>query len=127
MVEEISDAMRRLSCIGRKQYQYDPIAKVFAEGPIHYLIEVRDLLFLAWENDETGSMIVSPITRFDLDELGELGAVEAWTVLRVPAVRTEGIQFREIDVSELSAVYHRMVGRCLSPLYPAWSRVEKAH
>ena len=54
---------------------------------------------------------MNPITRFKLDELDELGADEAWTVLRVPTKQTESIQFREIDEVELSEVYCRMAAQ----------------
>lgn len=104
----IRDAMLRLSCIACTQYIYDPASLVIGDGAIYYLVEMNDLFFMAWENNDTGAMIVNSITRFDLDELGELGAEEAWTVLRVPAKRAESIQFREIDDAELSEVYHRM-------------------
>lgn len=65
-------------------------------------------------------MIVNPITRFGLDELEELGAESAWTVLHVPAELSESIQFREIGDAELIDVYRRMEARPL----PAPSRVK---
>lgn len=108
---EIREAILRLSCIERMQFHYDLAGEVSGDGPIHYLLEVGDLFFMAWENNITGNMIVNPITRFRLDELGELGAEEAWTVLRVPADLMEGIQFREIDDVELSKAYFRMESR----------------
>lgn len=103
---EIEDAMRRLSRIARMLYQFDGAGLIFGDGPIHYLVELGGLLFIAWENNETGTMIVNPIVRFELDELEEMGA--PWTVLRVPAELTEGIHFRTVDDIELSAAYHRM-------------------
>ena len=36
-------------------------------------MEVNDLTFMAWEDSETGTMIVNPTTRFGLDELDEIG------------------------------------------------------
>lgn len=119
-VREIRDAMLRLSCIARIQYEYDPAGQIIGEGPIHYLIELGNLFFIAWENNDTGAMVVNPITRFGLDELDELGAAEAWTVLRVPAELAEGIQFREIDNVELSEAYLQMAGRAIAaPVPPA--------
>ncbi len=102
---EIREAMLRLSSIGLKRYEYDHTGQIFGNGPIHYLVEVSDLLFIAWENSDTCSMIVNPITRFSLDELEEVGSLEAWTVLRVPATLADGIQFREIGNTELNAAY----------------------
>lgn len=119
-MQEIREAMLRLSCIGCMQCQYDPIGLIVGEGPIHYLVELGNLLFIAWENNDTGAIVVNPITRFDLDELDELGAAEAWTVMRVPADMTEGIRFREIDNVELSEVYRQMAGRTIAaPALPA--------
>jgi hypothetical protein len=63
---------------------------------------------MAWENKNTEEMIVNPITRLGLEELGQLGAEELWTVLHVPADLTVAIQFREIDFDQLIATYRRM-------------------
>ena len=104
---EIQEAMLRLSRIELKQCQYDPTGQVFGDGRIQYLVEIRDLLFIAWENKDTGSVIVNPITRFDLDELEELGSYETWTVMHLPATLNEGVQFREIENSELNNAYRR--------------------
>lgn len=106
--KEIREAMLRLSSIGLKRYEYDQTGQIFGDGPIHYLVEVSDLLFIVWENSDTCSMIVNPITRFSLDELEELGSLEAWTVLHVPATLAEGIQFREIGNAELNAAYQAL-------------------
>lgn len=114
-IKEIRDAMRRLSCIGCTSYRYDPSGRAFGNGPIHYLVEVSDMTFLAWEDSETGTIVANPITRFDLAELDELGAAEMWTVLHVPAVLTDGIRFREIDGAELREAYHRMAGLTANP------------
>lgn len=63
---------------------YDPGGDIFGDGPIHYLVEVGYLVSMAWESNDSGLMVVNPITRFDLDGLDELGAEEAWTILRMP-------------------------------------------
>lgn len=102
---EIREAMLRLSSIELKHYCYDPTGQVHGDGPIQYLLEIGQLLFIAWENNDTGSIIINPITRFNLDELEELGSFEMWTVLRVPATLSECIQFREIENSELNKAY----------------------
>lgn len=101
-------AMLRLSGIARMQYHYDPFGDFFGDGPIHFLVEVSDRFFVAWEDNYTRLMIVNPITRFDLGTLEEMGLEEAWTVLCVPAISAEGIFFREISIAELNAVYYRM-------------------
>jgi hypothetical protein len=80
------------------------------------------VLFIAWEDNDTGAMIVNPIIRFSLDELEELGAEEAWTVLYVPAELSEGIQFREMGDAELVDVYQRMEARSLGELAFTTSR-----
>jgi len=113
-VQAIREAMLRLSCIERIPCQYDPAGQIVGEGPIHYLVELGNLLFIAWENNDTGAMVVNPITRFELDELDELGAAEAWTVVRVPTDLAEVIQFRVIDNVELNEVYRQMVGRAIA-------------
>lgn len=105
---EIRDAMQRLSHIANRQCCYDAGGDLFGDGPIHYLVEVGHLVFMAWESNDSGLMVVNPITRFDLDGLDELGAEEAWTILRMPTGFTEGIQFREIANEELAEAYHRM-------------------
>lgn len=110
-MKEIRDALARLSCIGCKQFHYDPEGQVFGDGEIHYLLEVSGLFFLAWEDTQARMMIVNPITRFDLDELEELGAEEAWVVLHVPVELSESIQFREVSCAELIDVYRRMESR----------------
>lgn len=115
---EIRSAMWRLSCIERTPYQYDPAGQVFGFGPIHYLVELGDQLYLAWHNEESGAVVVNPITRYDLDELDELGAYEPWTVLHVPAELDEGIRFREIDAAELAQAYQRMEGRTIAASTP---------
>lgn len=107
----IRNALARLSCIGRKQFHYDPAGQVSGDGEIHYLVEVSGLFFLAWDDTETRMMIVNPITRFGLDELEELGKEEGWTVLHVPLELSEGIQFREISGAELIDVFRRMESR----------------
>lgn len=113
---EIRDALLRLSCIGRRQFHYDPAGQVLSDGEIQYLIEVSGVFFVAWEDNDTGTMIVNPIIRFSLDELEELGAEEAWTVLYMPAKLSDGIQFREMGDAELVDVYHRMEARALCEL-----------
>lgn len=110
-LQVIREAMLRLSCIACTQYVYDPEGRVLGDGAIHHLLEVDNQFFMAWEHNNTGSVIVNPITRFKLDELDELGADEAWTVLRVPTKQTESIQFREVDEVELSEVYCRMAAQ----------------
>jgi hypothetical protein len=117
-MQEIREAMLRLSCIECIPCQYDPVGQEVGEGPIHYLIELSNLFFIAWENSETGTMVINPITRFDLDELDELGAIEAWTILRLPNDPLKGIQFREIDNVELSKAYSQMTGRASMALAP---------
>lgn len=107
-VREIHRALMRLACIGRAQFAFDPGGQVFGDGEIHYLLEVSGMYFLAWKDSDTKVMMINPITRFDLDELEELGADEAWTVLNVPASLEEGIQFRKIDSAELVGMYRRM-------------------
>ncbi|NVM80187.1 hypothetical protein FHW83_006032 [Duganella sp. SG902] len=104
-IKEIYDAMLRLSSIGCVEYQYDALGHLFGFGEIHYLVEVNDLFLIAWANNDTGTMVVNPITRFELDELEELSTKEAWTVLHVPIKLTEGIRFRVIDADELCEVY----------------------
>jgi len=103
-------------CIGRRQFHYDSAGQVFSDGEIHSLIEVSGVFFIAWEENDTGTMIVNPIIRFSLDELEELGAEEAWTVLYAPAELSKGIQFREMGDAELVDVYHRMEARSLGEL-----------
>ncbi|MES2758091.1 MAG: hypothetical protein V4693_12015 [Pseudomonadota bacterium] len=107
-IKSIREAMLRLSCIGHAQFNYDPSGRVFGDGPIHYLVEVGDLCLIAWEDNHTRTMVVNPITRFDLVELGELGAGDPWTVLRVPAESAQSIQFREIEEAELIEAYRKM-------------------
>ncbi|MCG2585826.1 hypothetical protein [Massilia sp. TS11] len=106
----IREAMLRLSRVTRTDFYYDPAGTVFGDGPIHYLIEVDGLNFMAWEHNQGGNMIVTPISYYELDELQELGTDEPWTVLSVPRDLTEGVQFREIDSVELSAAYYRTAG-----------------
>lgn len=113
---DIRDALLRLSCIGRRQFHYDATGEVSSDGEIHYLIEVSDVFFIAWEDNDTGAMIVNPIIRFNLDDLEELGAEEAWTVLCVPTALSEGIQFREMGDAELVDVYRRMEAQSLGEL-----------
>ena len=119
---EIRDVLLRLSCIGSQQFHYDPAGQVLSDGEIHYLIEVSGVFFIAWEDNDTGTMIVNPIIRFSLDELEELGAEEAWTVLCVPADLSAGIHFREMGAAELADVYHRVEARSLGKLAFTTSR-----
>ena len=119
---EIRDALLRLSCIGRREFHYDPAGQVLSDGEIHYLIEVSGVFFIAWEDNYTGAMIVNSILRFSLDELKELGAEEAWTVLHVPAEHSEGIQFWEMGDAELVDAYQRMEARSSGELLFAPSR-----
>ena len=107
-VKTIRAAMLRLTSIEQMEFRYDSEGQIFGDGEIHFLVEVGGQFFLAWEDNETQTMIVNPITRFELDALVELGSVEAWTVLCVPPTVAEGIQFREIDNAELNEVYSRM-------------------
>lgn len=105
-IKEIHNALQRLSCIGSKQFQFDQYGQIFGNGEIHYLVEVRGLFFVAWEDHDEKKMIVNPITRFELDELIEVGIEEAWMVVSVPAELHEGIQFNEIDSQQLIESYH---------------------
>jgi len=114
-LRKIRDAMLRLSCIGRTQFHYDPAGEVFGDGAIHYLVEVGGLFFIAWEDNDTNTMIVNPIMRFDLEELADMGDEDAWTVLLVPAGMAESIQFRVIDNAELIEAYRRMEGQGIAP------------
>jgi hypothetical protein len=107
-IRRIRNALQRLSCIARLPFQYDPVGQIVGAGPIHFLLEFNDLFFIAWEDSGSGTVVVNPLTRFDLDELSELGAMEAWTVLRVPKNLGEAVQFREIDNVELSEAYCQM-------------------
>lgn len=107
-MQGIREAMMRLSCIECIPYHYDPDGQIVGEGPIHYLVELGDLFFIAWENNDTGNMILNPITRFSIDELDELGAGEAWMVLRLPAHLAQRIDFREISNIELNEAYLHM-------------------
>lgn len=116
--KEMREAMLRLSSIGRMQYHYDAVGRVSGEGEIHYLVEVSNLFFLAWEDNNSGTMVLNPITRFGLDELEELGTEEPWTVLCVPETLAEGIQFREIGGDELSKAYHQMERRTIAASLP---------
>lgn len=119
-MQAIREVMLRLSCIGRIPCQYDQAGEIVGEGPIHYLVELGNLFFIAWENNDTRAMVVNPITCFGLDELDELGAAEAWTVMRVPTDLAEAIQFREIDNVELNEAYRQMAGRAIAaPALPA--------
>ncbi|WP_057245748.1 hypothetical protein [Duganella sp. Root198D2] len=107
-VKAIRAAMLRLTSIEQMEFRYDSEGQIYGDGQIHFLVEVGGQFFLAWEDNETKTMIVNPITRFELDALVELGSVEAWTLLCVPATLAEGIRFREIDNAELNEMYCRM-------------------
>jgi len=107
LAAEIRQAMLRLSSIALKQFQYDPTGQEFGDGPIHYLVEIDNLLFIAWEDNDTGMIVINPITCFDLDELEELGSYEMWTVIHLSTILNESVQFREIENSELNFAYKR--------------------
>lgn len=92
-MREIREAMLRLSCIGNRKHSYAQNGDIYGDGPIHYLVEIGYLFFMAWEWNQSGAIIVNPITRFDLDELGELGAEDAWTVIHAQHGLMEPIQF----------------------------------
>lgn len=118
-MKKLREILLRLSCIGRLPYQYDPAGQIVGEGPIHYLVEFGNLFFIAWENSNSGTIVINPITRFGLDELDELGAAEPWTVVHVPENQAKSVQFREIDNTELSNAYCQMVrGAITAPVPP---------
>lgn len=104
---EIREAMHRLSSVALKQCTYDRMGQIFGNGPIHYLVEIGNLFFIAWENNDTGTLIINPITRFNLDELEELGAAEIWKVMCVPTTLNKDIEVREIENKYLEAAYRR--------------------
>jgi len=87
------------------------------------MVELGSQLCLAWENDETGEMVVSPIVCWELGNV--LEALPApWPVLSVPADSTEAIRFRELQDSEVAAEYQRMEREAIAA--PS-SPVKKAH
>lgn len=72
--------MQRLSHIANSPY-YGPGGDLFGDEPIHYLVGLGYLVFVAWEGNDSGLIVMNPITRFDLDGRDELGMEEAWTIL----------------------------------------------
>lgn len=114
----IEGAIARLSKDNELQFHYDPVGQIHGDGPIHFLVEIDELLFIAWEDTYSKTMIVNPVTRFDLEELDEVGANDVWSLVRLPHSSSDCIQFGEMSNSELSIAYKHME-RCLlvSPHY----------
>jgi len=111
---QIHNAMYRLADVVQMPHEYDGLGLIPVEGPMPYLIELGDQFYTAVEDIGTGAVIVNPITRFDLDELCEVGALDAWLVMHVPDEITERIQYRNIGEAELVRVYQRMEGRTIA-------------
>lgn len=103
---DVRYVLHRLSEFAQIPYQFDPTGVTFGDGPVHHLIELGHLLFIAWEDNETSSIIVNPITRFMLTDLEEMGF--PWNVLLVPTDCSERIQCRIVGETEFSSVYRSM-------------------
>lgn len=100
-------AMHRLSHIAAIHHHFDEHALTPGAGVIHFMVELGSQLCLAWENDDTGAMVVSPIVCWELDNV--LEALPApWPVLCMPADSGQAIRFRELQDSEVAAEYRRM-------------------
>lgn len=76
LAAEIRQAMLRLSSIALKQFQYDPTGQAFGDGPIHYLVEIDNLLFIAWEDNDTGMIVINPIIALTWTSLKNWGATK---------------------------------------------------
>jgi hypothetical protein len=50
---------------------FDTDAEELSCGQVHYALECGGCLFLVWEDMDSGSMIVSPVERWDFENLLE--------------------------------------------------------
>ncbi len=115
--QAIRSAMYRLTHIVATPHQFDQEAETRGAGRIQYMVELGDQLCLAWENEDTGTMIVSPIVCWELDNMLEaLGA--PWPVLSLPDALSERIAFRELENADVIAAYHRMEGQTIAASVP---------
>jgi hypothetical protein len=106
-------AMHRLSHIAAIHHQFDEHALTPGAGVIHFVVELESQLCLAWENDDTGEMIVSPIVCWELENV--LEALSApWPVLSVPADSAKAIRFRDLQDDEVKAAYRRMERKAIA-------------
>lgn len=111
----IRSAMHRLNHIVTTPHYFDQEAVTRGAGVIHYMVELGDQLCLAWEDEDTGTMIVSPIVCWALDNMLEaMGA--PWPVLCLPDTSGKQIDFRELGNADVIEAYRRMEEQAITAL-----------
>lgn len=92
MQTTIYSAMAMLTSATAIKHILDDDAEELSCGQVHYALELDGRLFLVWNDMDSGSMIVSPVEHWDLENL--LEAIDD----PMPV-----LSFAEITASALSA------------------------
>lgn len=92
MQTTIYSAMAMLSNATSIKHILDDDAEELGCGQVHYALELGGQLFLVWNDIDSGSMIVSPVEHWDLENL--LDAIDDPMPM---------LSFAEIEASALTA------------------------
>jgi len=68
-INDLAAAMTTMSEAMSVRHVFDDSLSERGAGPVQYVLEVGGRLFLAWHDEDTADMVVSPIELWDLDNL----------------------------------------------------------
>lgn len=107
ILEKFTAAVSRLSVVTAVKHEFDATLATRGGGPVRYVLEVDGRPFLAWFDEDTAVVVVTPLEKWDLDN---------WLDLEDEPEPIPVLTFREID----GAAFLKMAAQAIAaPVLPA--------
>jgi hypothetical protein len=88
ILEKLTSAVSRLSKATAVKHEFDATLASRGGGPVRYALEVDGRPFLAWFDEDTSVVVVTPLEKWNID---------SWLDMADEPERIPVLAFREVD------------------------------
>ena len=107
ILEKFSEAVSRLSDATAVRHEFDVSLASRGGGPVRYVLELDGKPFLAWRDEDTAVVVVTPLEKWDLDN---------WLDMEDESERIPVLTFREVN----GPAFLKMAAQAIAaPVLPA--------
>lgn len=107
VLEMFRGAVSRLSEVTAVKHEFDATLASRGGGPVRYVLELDDRPFLAWRDEDTAVVVVTPLEKWDLDN---------WLYMEDESERIPVLSFREVN----GPTFLKMAAKAIAaPVLPA--------